>query len=325
MLQGEYPNSAPVAVIICAYADERYGDLCRAIASLESQSLPAAEVVVAVDRNDALLARVRSDFPDVKAVANTQHPGAGGARNSGVAVATTDFVAFIDDDCIADPSWLENLLPAVSRTDVLGGGGSIRPLWPSQRPTWFPEEFNWAVGGTYLGLPTMVAPVRNVFAGNMIVRRDVFVELGGFLAGFGKQGSASEPEETEFCIRASQRWPTRSWIYVPHAGVQHRVLDGRETWRYFLSRCLNEGRGKARMSGHVQAGAALASERRYVTRILPRGVLRGLATGLSADRAGFAQAWAIVVGLGVTVCGYTLESRRVLEGRRIPIAASTGD
>ena len=48
---------------------------------------------MAVDRNDALLERVRRDIPDVIAVANTHHAGAGGARNSGVAASSGDVCA----------------------------------------------------------------------------------------------------------------------------------------------------------------------------------------------------------------------------------------
>jgi GT2 family glycosyltransferase len=298
-----------VSVVICSYSDERFDDLSAAIASLERQTVTPGEIVVAVDRNPALLDRVLEAFPSVIAVANDQHPGAGGARNSGVAACSGEILAFIDDDVRADVDWLARLLPAFESPEVLGAGGRIVPLWATQRPSWFPAEFDWVVGCTYRGLPDKTTTVRNVISANMAVRRRVFEELGGFLAGFGKQGSASEPEETEFCIRALARWPLGKWLYVPEASVRHRVTPERETWRYFLARCRNEGKGKARMTRHAQVGVELSSERQYATRVLPHGVLRGVLDGLRGDPRGPARAAAIMVGFAVTALAYLTESR----------------
>jgi GT2 family glycosyltransferase len=304
------PGRERVSVVICAYSDQRFGDLSEAIRSVERQTIGAPEIVVAVDRNPELLRRVKEAFPSVVVVPNTQHPGAGGARNSGVAAASGDILAFIDDDVGTEPDWLERLLDVFDQPDVLGAGGAIVPRWATDRPRWFPEEFDWVVGCTYVGLPTKTASVRNVISANMAVRREVFEGLDGFLADFGKQGSASEPEETEFCIRALERWPSRRWIYVPAALVHHRVTGERESWRYFLTRCMNEGKGKARMTGHAQVGGELSSERRYATRVLPLGVMRGLRTGIRGDLSGPAKAAAIMIGFVVTAVSYVLESRR---------------
>ncbi len=303
-------------MVVATYSEERYADLGRAIESLDAQILRPFEVIVAVDRNDDLLRQIGQNFPELTAVANTRHAGAGGARNSGVAAASGDWVAFIDDDCIADPDWLAKLMPALTGEHVLGGGGSIRPLWQSQRPRWFPAEFDWVVGCTYRGLPERTTAVRNVIAANMAVRRDVFDQLGGFLPDFGKQGAVSEPEETELCIRALERWPDRQWLYVPNAGVQHRVTRERETWRYFVARCRNEGRGKARMSARTRSTESLSSERHYATRTLPAGMLRGVGSGLRGQADGFTQAAAILAGLTVTGAAYGLDASRLRQVQR---------
>jgi hypothetical protein len=49
------------------------------------------------------------------------------------------------------------------------------------------------------------------------------------------------------------------------------------------------------------AGDALESERRYVTRVLPRAVAGGL---MSTHRGGLGRASVVVMGLGVTTAGY---------------------
>ncbi|MGA2924693.1 MAG: glycosyltransferase [Solirubrobacteraceae bacterium] len=294
-----------VSVVICAFSDARFEALVAAVRSLACQTVAPKEVIVAVDHNPRLLERVRGELPEVIAVASSRHRGAGGARNAGVAAATGRIIAFIDDDAQAERDWLERLLPAFADPNVLGCGGSISPAWPAGRPNWFPEEFDWVVGCTYRGLRP--GAVRNVISANMAVRRDVFDELGGFRIDFGKQGARSEPEDTEFCIRAVKRWPERVWLQVPDAVVHHTVTLERTRRRYFVERCVNEGRGKARMRSLPALEARLDRERAYVRRTLPAGVVRGLVRGATGDRRGFSQAATIVAGLAVTATAYARE------------------
>jgi glycosyltransferase involved in cell wall biosynthesis len=295
------------SVVICAYSEERWEDLARAVASTLAQTHPPREVVVAVDHNEALLERAVRDLPGARAVANLQTPGLSGARNSGAAATSAPVVAFLDDDARADPGWLEQLLLAYQRPELLGAGGSIRPDWQSPRPPWFPDEFLWTVGCSYRGLPLEPAPVRNMIGANMSVRRSVLEALGGFREELGRV------EETDLCIRGLELFPDGVWLYWPAAGVAHSVSAARATWSYFRARCFNEGVAKASMVVGTGAGAGLASERRYAARVLPAGVARGLAGALRGDRRAGAQAAAIAAGLTYTAAGYArgrLELRR---------------
>src|SRR4051812_29846115 len=83
------------SVVIAAHATERWAMLVAAIESVLAQTCRPVEVLVAVDHNDALLCRLREEFPHVRAVPNTRSPGAAGTRNAGAAVATGDTVAFL--------------------------------------------------------------------------------------------------------------------------------------------------------------------------------------------------------------------------------------
>ena len=107
-------DAANCSVIICAYTDERWGDLNAAIASVEGQTTPPGEVIVVVDHNPTLLARVRAEIPAVSAVANGRDRGLGGARNSGVAAAIGAIIVFLDDDALAAPDWLARLVAATT-------------------------------------------------------------------------------------------------------------------------------------------------------------------------------------------------------------------
>lgn len=296
-----------VSVVISAYTDERWDALRAAVASVQRQTRPAHQVVVAVDHNPALLQRAREAWPDgsVTIVENTQAQGLSGARNAGIAAATGAIVAFLDDDAAAEPDWLAQLTPVFDDPAVASAGGALEPVWLEERPAWFPDEFNWVIGCSYTGMPTATADVRNAIGANMAFRRDALDAVGGFATGIGRErGLPMGCEETEISIRVRQRTPGARIVYEPRAQVRHLVPSGRGTWRYFLTRCWAEGRSKALLTDLVGRQDGLASERTYATRTLPVGVLRGLRDALGGDASGLGRAAAIVAGLFATAAGY---------------------
>jgi GT2 family glycosyltransferase len=299
-------HAKDVSVVVCAYTDERWDDLLSAVASLRSQTVVPGEIIVVIDHNDDLHARLSATAPDgVLAITNVEQRGLSGARNSGLAVATGSIVAFLDDDAVAEPDWLERMLTAYDDPAVIAVGGPAEPAWDGGRPSSFPDEFNWVVGCTYRGLPTTTAPVRNPVGANMSFRREVFEAVGAFTHGIGRVGKRPVGcEETEFCIRAQTRFPEGVILYEPTARVRHRVPAARADWAYFRARCYAEGLSKALVTQVAGRGPALASERTYTMRTLPAGVLRGVRDALRGDVAGLSRAAHIVAGLVLTASGY---------------------
>ena len=312
-----------VSVVICAYTMARWADVCEAIASMRAQTQPPDEIILVIDHNDALLSRAsQAGWPDVQVVPNVRARGLSGARNTGIAAASGDLLAFLDDDAIAEPQWLEHTTSHAEAPGVLGCTCRIEPLWIGVRPRWFPDEFLWTVGCSYRGLPTTVQEVRNVFGGAMLIKRAVFETAGGFSSVLGRSGgSLLSCEETEMCLRASSFFPQHSFLIVPEAVVRHKIPAARLTWRYFRRRCYAEGQSKAFLAQLVQRRGALGTERDYVLRTLSRGVARGVADSiLRLDPSGVARAASIVLGLGATVVGYA--SRAVRERRAVSETAA---
>jgi GT2 family glycosyltransferase len=294
-----------LSVVLCAYTLERWDDICAAVESLRAQSRPVDQVVLVADHNDELLARARAAFPEVACLPNAEGQGLSGARNTGVRAATGDVVAFLDDDAAADPGWAAGLMaPYADDPAVVGTGGRVVPAWRAPRPAWFPEEFLWVVGCSYAGLPEGRAEVRNPIGASMSFRRSVFEGVGGFDATMGRMGKdAAGCEETEFSIRA-RRGGGRV-VLEPSSVCRHAVTPDRVTRGYFRRRCRAEGRSKALVSRLAGQEEALSTERTYVTRTLPRGVLRGLGALFRGDVGGLGRAWAIVEGTTLTVLSYT--------------------
>ena len=293
-----------ISVITAAFAMERWDGLCQAVASIAAQTVTVMETIAVIDHNPDLLDRARRELPGVVVVPNLRDRGASGARNSGVAASHGDVVAFLDDDAVASPSWLEVMLPHFADPGVVGVGCRVVPVWAGSRPRWFPPEFDWAVGGSYRGMPESAAPVRNVWTCGMAVSRSVFEAIGGFRDDFGKVGGRSRPEDTDLSLRAAAARPGGTWVYDPAAAVSHHVPLERATFGFFLRRCLNEGSGKAALAALNGGSQSTSAERLYTRRVLPAGVARGLRDTVRGDVWGGLRSAAIAAGLSSATAGF---------------------
>jgi len=295
-----------VSVVICAHLEERLADTIAAVNSVRRQSLAPAEIVVVADHNPGLRRRLSAALPDVTVVENQEARGLSGGRNTGIAMTRGDIVAFLDDDAVADPGWLKFFADSYCDPAVAGVGGLTLPSWDTRRPSWFPAEFDWVVGCSYVGMPASPAPVRNLLGGNASYRREVFGVVGGFRAGIGRS-AGKRPlgcEETELCIRLRQRLPGSVLLFDNRAVIWHKVPAARSRFSYFLSRCYAEGLSKAMVTRSVGVRDGLSAERSYSSRTLPAGVARGIAAALAGDVAGLGRSAAIVAGLAAAGAGY---------------------
>ena len=62
-------------------------------------------------------------------VIRTPHGGLSAARNAGLAAATGDLIAYIDDDAYPDPHWLRYLATTFRTSDCVGGDGPSHAQW----------------------------------------------------------------------------------------------------------------------------------------------------------------------------------------------------
>ncbi|MFD6419946.1 glycosyltransferase family 2 protein [Streptomyces sp. NPDC060194] len=304
------------SVVVCVYTEERWEDILAAVSSVRAQSLPALETLLVVDHNPALRDRLAARYAgasDVRVLANAGPRGLSAGRNTGIAAAGGDLVAFLDDDAVAEPEWLRWFAAGFADPLVMAVGGRTLPVWASgRRPVWFPEEFDWVVGCTYRGLPPGLVRVRNILGGNAAFRRTAFDAAGGFASGIGRDGDKRPlgGEETELCIRLSRARPDAVLLIDDRAVIHHKVPRARERFGYLRTRSYAEGLSKALVARSVGADKGLESERRYTTRVLPAGVVRGLADTLRGRVGGAGRAAAILTGVTAAAAGYTIGTLR---------------
>ncbi|MGE2835270.1 glycosyltransferase family 2 protein [Mycobacterium sp. SMC-4] len=298
--------------MICCYTQARRRMLANGATAALAQLNPADELILVVDGNEELRGDLEASYgARATVLANAQTRGLSGARNTGLHAATGSVVVFLDDDAVLRPGALEAVRQAMIDPEVSALGGAVEPAWHDGcEPTWFPPEFGWVIGCDYRGLPPDGSPIRNPIGAAMAVRRTDLVSIGGFSDRLGRVGTLPTGcEETLMGIELTSRDPGRRIVRKTDFAVSHAVPQDRTTVAYFVRRCFHEGRSKAILSRLCGASSALASERTYATRILPRGLWHG--------RRRPARVSALATGLLVTAVGYLVGCTQVLCGSEL--------
>lgn len=190
------------------------------LASLEAQSLPQVEVVVVDNSGCGRIHGLDAGRYRFRLIENKTNVGFGGAINQGFRLAPAEYLAVLNDDAVADPRWLEEMvkvldedqragmaaarirLAGTGRLDSAGmlvaGDGSSKQRGHLAAPEEFGEP------GEAL-LPSGCAA---------LYRREMLDEVGLFEEDFFLYC-----EDTDLGLRG--RWAGWTCRYVPEALVDH--------------------------------------------------------------------------------------------------------
>ena len=171
--------------------------------------------------------------------------GLSAARNLGARLARGAWVAYLDDDAIPAPSWLEAYAESFAAPTVLAAGGPIDPLYGGPLPDWFEPHFALYLAAWDRGpAPHRLAYNEYPRGANMAFRREVFTRCGEFEHRLGRRGrSLRSCEEIELCLRVERAGG--AVVYAPGARVRHRVETGRLTPDWFAARFDAQGFSEA--------------------------------------------------------------------------------
>lgn len=189
----QLPRYPKVSVVVCSYNAER--TLAACLDSLQRLNYPDYEIILVDDGSTDTTAQIVFLRPDVRSFRHERNLGLSTARNTGLAAATGEIVAFTDADCRADADWLYYLVTDLVGGDYDGMGG------PNLLP---PED-------SALAAAVMVSPggpahvmltdkqAEHIPGCNMAFFKSALVEVGGFDPIFHAAG-----DDVDLCWRLEQ-------------------------------------------------------------------------------------------------------------------------
>ncbi len=165
------PESPLVSIIVPTR--NRREVLRRCLDALVKQTYHPYEVIVVDDCSTDDTPRYLAEFADAhadmgfKRLRNETHLGANPSRNRGIPQSKGAYLAFLDNDCIARPDWLERLLAGFVSDRVAAVTGRV----DDPEPTNLYEL-------TFKGTHRVYGRTRatRLVAGNMAIRRDLLLE-----------------------------------------------------------------------------------------------------------------------------------------------------
>jgi GT2 family glycosyltransferase len=258
------------SVVICTR--DRPDELARCLASLPHQSLRPHEIIV-VD-NASRDTRTRDAALAAGVIyLREDRPGLDIARNSGALHATSEIVAYTDDDVLLHPRWLERLVAAFDAPAIASVTGLVLPAELATEAQRHFETY-WGFGQGYrrrdfapqnfVNRGSSVFPAWEIGAGaSMAFRRAVFDEVGLFDERLDV-GQAGCSGDSEFWYRLLAHG--HSCRYAPDAIAFHfhrRTIEGLASQIYAYMR----GHTAALMVQHERTG--IAANRARALRWMP--------------------------------------------------------
>lgn len=175
-----YPS---VSVII--NTDGRAKSLATCLESLRYLRYPNFEVVVVAGPTRDGTHELCASYGDSIKYAECPERNLSQSRNISIAISAGEFVAFLDDDSVPEPEWLDDVMPAFRDPEVAVAGGFLHDhtgktyQWKFGTVDRFgAADENWRTAAPHLNFPGSFH-YPHVMA-NSVFRRSAVVEVGGF-------------------------------------------------------------------------------------------------------------------------------------------------
>jgi glycosyltransferase involved in cell wall biosynthesis len=234
-----------ITAVICTLNRAAY--LSKAVQSLVDQTLPKDkyEIIVvdngSTDNTKAVVKGFRCD--NLRCVYEPVL-GLSQARNTGWENAGGEYVAYMDDDAVACPEWLERIVEDFENIKPRPGsvGGRITLIWEAQRPGWLPNELELPLGHIEWGDAARFLTSEEEFlgGGNVAYPREVLETCGGFSTMLGRKGNNLLSND-ELLVKKYLQKNSLGSYYDPQVWVQHHAPPGRLSKHWFYRRYFWQG------------------------------------------------------------------------------------
>ena len=290
-----------VSIIVAAHGRPAATRAC--VQSLLALDYPGerVEILVVDDASDPPLTPALDGLL-VRSLRLDRNVGPSAARNLAAAEAEGELLAFIDNDCVATPGWLRDLVPYFGDPDIASVGGRVVALPSAGAVAAFEAVRSPLDMGPVGGAVGPREAVAYVPSCNLVVRRDVLLAHGGFAP------EMRVGEDVDFVWRVLQ-----SGAHVHYAATGAVAHDHRVRLGALLRRRADYGASEADLQcRHPQNGRIMH---------LPRTGLLALAATTASTV--FWPLGAALIGLAAALITVELEGKR-RRLRRMGLAVPAG-
>ena len=171
------------------------------------------------------------------------------ARNRAIVEARGEYLAYIDDDAIADKDWIKNILAVIKRdSSIVAFGGSIYPWYNSKKPKWFQDEFEiFSLGEQIFQLNEQNRSF-GLNGSNMIFKKEILNKYNGFSAEYGMNGDKIAFGEESLLFNKMLK-NNENIQYFPDIKVLHLVSNKKYSLKYVFQKSLQNGKAIAKIRG----------------------------------------------------------------------------
>jgi GT2 family glycosyltransferase len=233
------PPLPEITAIVCTRNRAHYLRLC--LESLLTQTLSRERYeILVIDNASTDTTRELCETYAKHGVRYSLEPviGLSRARNTGWQQAVAAYVGYLDDDGIADPSWLESALHAFHSQSPAPAcvGGPIRLLWESPEPVWMNAPLRIPLGFLNWGtVPRKIEEHEWLMGGNSFYPKSQLSRIGGFDERLGrKKGCLLSGEESQLYLHL--RKEGGYLFYEPGVSMLHHVTPDRTRPAWFYRR-----------------------------------------------------------------------------------------
>jgi len=226
-----------ISVCVCTFKrEDLLSKLLNALETQETEGLFSYSVVVADNDAERSAEGVVETFRKASKLDLTYcvepQKNIAMVRNTAIANADGDLIAFIDDDEVPEGRWLLNLYRTLERLDCAGVLGPVKPYFEGEPPRWI------TTGGFFdrVNHPTgYVLDWPEARTGNVLFRKSILEgDKLPFATEFGTAG-----EDVDFFRRMMGKGC--KFVWCAEASAFELVPASRSTGRYLLRRALLRG------------------------------------------------------------------------------------
>ena len=241
-------------IAICTYNRAQELDLCLTTLARQTAAKNTWQVLVidnaSTDNTQSIVEKHRRQelFPQLRII-HEKKQGLTSARQRAIKESEAQYIAFVDDDCYLEPSWIRELNKAIEKyPNAVAFGGRVKPTWPPNIDKKYLSH-GWLFAEQPHGKPSKEGETEALVGAGLVINRMALMATGWVdqpLIEDRVGRGATSGGDVEISLRLSEAGG--QLMYIPSMQLEHKIDPERQTKQSMFE-----------LSAGLGAGAALIS------------------------------------------------------------------